>query len=132
KPRYWHAGLCIFGTAAIFGLADYVYFGSFDKLPSLRDIWWLVVLAPLACGAATTLGCGGAALGKRIAAAAVCGVSTGILYTAVSAMSGYNSSIVASCLWRMFIFAILSAVGAILTEIKLPENHMVGQKNVEK
>jgi hypothetical protein len=132
KPRYWHAGLCIFGTAAIFGLADYVYFRNFKGLPSLGDIWWLAVLAPLACGAATTLGCGGAALGKRVAAAAACGVSTGILYTAISAMSGHSSSIVASCVWRMFIFAILSAVGAILTEIKLPENHVVVQKNVEK
>ena len=132
KPRYWHAGLCIFGTAGIFGLADYVYLRNFDSLPSLGDIWWLAVLAPLACGAATTLGCGGAALGKRVAAAAACGASTGILYAAVSAMSGYNSSIVASCVWRMFIFAILSVVGAMITEIKLPENFMVGQKNMEK
>jgi len=131
KPRYWHAGLCIFGAAGVFGLADYVYLRNFDRLPSLGDIWWLAVLAPLICGAATTLGCGGAGLGKRVAAAAFCGASTGILYAAVSAMSGYNGSIVASCVWRMFIFAILSVVGAILTEIKLPENFMVGQKNME-
>ena len=131
KPRYWHAGLCIFGAAGVFGLADYVYLRNFDSLPSLGDIWWLAVLAPLVCGAATTLGCGGATLGKRVAVAAFCGASTGILYVAVSAMSGYNGSIVASCVWRMFIFAILSVVGAILTEIKLPENFMVGQKNME-
>jgi hypothetical protein len=132
NPRYWHAGLCIFGTAGIFGLADYVYFRNFESLPSLGDIWWLALLAPLACGAATTLGCGGAALGKRVAAAAACGVSTGVLYTAISAMSGHNSSIMASCVWRMFIFAIISVVGAMITEIKLPDNWLVGQKNVEK
>ncbi len=132
KPRYWHASLCIFGTAGILGLADYVYFRNFDSLPGLRDIWWLVLLAPLACGAAATLGCGGAALGKRVAAAAACGVSAGVLYTAISAMSGYDNSIVASCVWRMFIFAILSAVGAMITEIKLPDNWLVGQKSVEK
>ncbi|MHC4118562.1 MAG: hypothetical protein ACYSWO_13765 [Planctomycetota bacterium] len=132
EPRYWHAALCVFGTAAIMGLADYVYLGKFDTLPSLRDIWPLAVLAPLACGAALTLGCGGAALGKRIVAAAACGVSTGLLYTAVSAMSGQNSSIVVSCVWRVFIFTILSVVGAIITEIKLPENFMVRQKNMEK
>ncbi len=132
RPRYWHVGLCVFGTAGILGLADYIYLGKFDSLPSLGDIWWLAISAPLACGAALTLGCGGAALGKRIAAAAVCGALTGMLYAAVSAMSGYNSSIVASCVWRMFIFAILTVVGATITEIKLPENFMVRQKNVEK
>jgi len=93
KPRYWHTGLCIFGTAAIFGLADYVYLVNFDNLPILRDIWWLVILAPLACGAALTLGCGGAALGKRIAAAAVCGALAGMLYAALSATTGYSGTI---------------------------------------
>ncbi|MBL7185723.1 MAG: hypothetical protein ISS70_05305 [Phycisphaerae bacterium] len=132
KPRYWHAGLCIFGTAAVLGVADYVYLINFDNLPNLRDIWPLAILAPLLCGAALTLGCGGAALGKRIAVAAACGALAGMLYAAVSAMSGYNSSIVASCVWRMFIFAILSVVGAIVTEIKLPENFMIRQKIVEK
>jgi len=132
EPRYWHAALCVFGTTAVLGLADYIYMGKFDSLPSLRDIWPLAVLAPLFCGAALTLGCGGAALGKRIAAAAACGASTGMLYAAVSAMSGYNSSIVTSCVWRMFIFAILSVVGAMITEIKLPENFMIQQKIVEK
>lgn len=120
KPRYWHAGLCIFGTAVIFGLADYIYLSNFDTLPSLSDIWWLSLAVPLICGAATTLGCGGAALGNRITAAAACGASAGVIYTAISAMSGYNSSIVAICVWRIFIFAILSAIGAIITEIKLP------------
>ena len=42
-----------------------------------------------------------------------------------------NSSIVASCVWRMFIFSILSAIGAIITEIKLPENWMIERKSVE-
>jgi hypothetical protein len=132
EPRYWHAAPCIFGTAAILGLADYIYLGRFDSMPSLGDIWPLAVLAPLLCGAALTLGCGGAALGKRIVAAAVSGVLTGMVYTAVSAMSGYNSSIVVTCIWRMFIFSILSVVGAVITEIKLPENFMIRQKIVEK
>ncbi len=132
KPRYWHAGLCVFGTVAALGLADYIYLGKFDSLPSLRDIWPLAILAPLLCGAALTLGCGGAALGKRIAAAAACGALTGMLYAAVSAMSGDSSSIVVNCVWRMFVFAILSVVGAVVTEIKLPENFMIRQKDVEK
>jgi hypothetical protein len=125
KPRYWHVGLCAVATAGILGLADYIYLGKFDSLPSLIDIWWLVVLAPLVCGAAVTLGCGGAALGKRFAAAAFCGALTGGLYTATSAILSHNSDIAASCVWRTFIFGILSTIGAMVTEIKLPEKWRV-------
>jgi hypothetical protein len=121
KPRYWHAGLCAVATAGILGLADYIYLQNFGELPGLRDIWWLVILAPLICGAAVTMGCGGAALGKRFTGAAVCGALTGGLYAAVSAILSHNSEIVASCIWRIFIFAILSTIGSIITELKLPE-----------
>lgn len=131
KPRYWHASLCSLATAAVFGIADRIYLGHFGELPRLGNIWPLAILAPLACGAVLTLGCGGAALGRRIAVAAACGAAAGILYTAISAMSGFHAGIVAGCVWRMFIFAILSAIGAILTEIKLPDNWPAGQKNVE-
>lgn len=124
KPRYWHVGLCAIGAAGIFGLVDFAYLRNFGELPSLRDIWWFAMLVPLACGAAATLGCGGAPLWKRIVAAALCGVVVGVLYTAVSAILSYNGGIVASCVWRVFIFAILSTIGAIVTELKLPNTDM--------
>ena len=81
---------------------------------------------PLLCGVAVTLGAGGASLPKRITGGAVCGGAVGILYTAVSAILSYGGSIelgelTAECVWRVFIFAILSAIGVILTELKLPE-----------
>ena len=125
KPRYWHAGLCAVATAGILGLADFIYLRNFDEIPGLRDIWWLVILATLICGAAVTLGCGGAALGKRIVTAAVCGVLAGALYAGISVLLSHNGGIVASCIWRMFIFAILTTVGALATEIKLPESYKV-------
>ncbi len=121
KPRYWHAGVSAVVTAGILGLVDLAYMRHFGELPGLRDIWPLAVLAPLACGAAVTLGCRGATLGKRVITAAVCGVSAAVLYTVASAMLGDNGAIVASCIWRIFIFAILSTSGAIITELKLPE-----------
>ena len=71
-----------------------------------------------------TLGCGGAKLWKRIAAAAICGIVLGVLYTAVSALLVQRMAvgdIASACLWRVFVFAILSTVGAIATELKLPE-----------
>ncbi len=121
KPRYWHAGLCAVVAAGILGLADFVYLRNFDRLPSLGDIWWLVVLVPLFCGAGVTLGCRGAVLWKRIVAATVCSVMAVVLYTAVSAVLGQTTGIVVSCVWRTFIFAIGSTITAIVTEIWLPE-----------
>jgi hypothetical protein len=125
KPRYWHAGFCAVVTAGILGLADYIYMNNYGELPGLRDIWWLVILATLTCGAAVTLGCGGAALGKRIVTAAVCGVLAGAIYAGISVFLSRDGGIVASCIWRMFIFAILTTVGAIATEIKLPDSYKV-------
>ena len=125
KPRYWHAGLCAVATAGMLGLADYIYFQNLGEMPGLRDIWCLVILATLICGVAVTLGCRGAALGKRIVTAAACGVLAGALYAGISALLSYNGGIVASIIWRMFIFATLTTVGAIVTEIKLPESYKV-------
>jgi len=124
KPRYWHVGF--WAVVAAFGLAsaDYNYLNNVGNLPGLKDIWWLVVLVPLVCGAVVTLGCGGAKLWKRIAAAAICGIALGVLYTAVSAVLVKRMAagdIAAACVWRVFVFAILSTVGAIATELKLPE-----------
>ena len=121
KPRYWHVGLYAAAAAVIFGLADFVHLRNTAELPSLREIWWLVVFVPLACGAGVTLGCGGAALWRRVIAATVCGVVVGLLYTAISAILQYNGGIMASCAWRVFIFAVLSTAGAVVTELKLPD-----------
>jgi len=121
KARYWHAGVAAIAAAAALALVDFVYLRHFGELPGLRDIWLPALLAPLACGAAVTLGCRGAALAKRIITAAICGVSAAVLYTIASAILSDNSGIVASCIWRIFIFAVLSTVGAIVTELKLPE-----------
>ncbi|MFC1794687.1 hypothetical protein ACFL3Q_13990, partial [Planctomycetota bacterium] len=125
KPRYWHAGFCAVATAGMLGLVDLIYLRNFSEMPDLRDIWWLVILATLTCGTAVTLGCGGATLGKRIVTAAVCGVLAGALYAGISVFLSHNGGIVASSIWRMFIFAILTTVGAVATEIKLPDSYKV-------
>jgi hypothetical protein len=70
-----------------------------------------------------TLGCGGAVLWKRIIAAMACGAAVGLLYTGARAMLGSSGvgseNLVAGCVWRIFVFTILSAVGAIAAELKL-------------
>jgi hypothetical protein len=126
KPRYWHVGLCAAAATAILGLADFVYINRTGELPSLKNIWLLVIALSLVCGVVVTLGCGGATVGKRIIAAAACGILIGLLYTAFSIILSQNSGIVAENIlargmWRIFIFAILSTIGAIVTELRLPD-----------
>jgi hypothetical protein len=126
KPRYWHVALYVFVAVLIFGVADFTYFKTKGALPNLKNIWWLVVIVPLLCGMGITLGCRGAALGKRIIAAVFCGIAVGAFYTMSSAILSRSSGIAAEnpvviSMWRMFIFAVLSTIGAIATELKLPE-----------
>ena len=124
EKRYWHIGLCAVAAAGIFGIADFAYYRSVGNLPDLKEIWFIAVLVPLVCGAVVTLGCGGATLGKRFVSATVCGVTVAVFYTAVSAMLGHSggitaAKIVASCIWRMFVFSLFSLMGVIITELML-------------
>jgi len=126
KPRYWHVGLCIIAAVIPFALADVTYLRTTAEMPGLRNVWYLVVLVPLVSGALVTLGCGGAALTRRILAAATWGMLTGLAHTIFSVVLAHVKALdmdgfVATCLWQMFIFAILSTAGAIATELKLPE-----------
>jgi len=126
KNRYWHIGMCAIAASAIFGAADYAYLLRVGELPDLKTIWWLTILVPIACGALVTLGGGGAEIWKRIIGAAVCGLTVGIFYTAVTAVVGHgmdiaSGDIAAKLLWRLFLFSMLSSLGAILTELNLAD-----------
>jgi hypothetical protein len=126
EKQYWHILLCALAAAGVFGFADFIYLRNTGALPGLKEIWWLALLVPMSCGAVVTLGCGGAALWKRIVGAAVCGVLLGVFYTVASAgLQGDDAllpgAIMASCIWRIFVFAIFSVIGAIIMELKLPD-----------
>jgi hypothetical protein len=124
QPRYWHIVLYAAVMAGAFGLVDFAYLKNIGELPRLRDIWPLVTLLPLVCGAAVTLGCAGAGLGRRIAAAAGGGAAAAGFYTAASATLGADittGQVITGLVWRIFVFAVLSIIGAIITELKLPD-----------
>jgi hypothetical protein len=126
KPRYWHISLCALGGAAVFALADRVYFQNAGSLPRLRDIWWLIVLLPAACGAFVTLGSRGAALWRRFVSATVCGIVAALLHAIASSTAAYADGLPASlfvkrCVYAVFVFSIFSTIGAIVTELKLPD-----------
>ena len=117
KPRYRHVGSVVILAAIVFGLADFIYFNKTQALPSLRDIWWLSAIVPLGCGMVVTLGCGGTSRAKRFIAATICGISVGALYTGISVI--ISGQIAGNCAWRVFVFGLLSVIGAVLTELKL-------------
>ncbi len=124
KPRYWHVGF--WAVVAAFGLCsvDYNYLNNAGNTPGLRDIWYLVILVPLACGGVVTIGCGGAKLWKRFVAATICGIALGLLYPVLSGLLVNKkpiSDIAVACILPAFIFAVVSTIGAVSTELRLPE-----------
>ena len=126
KPRYRHIVLCAAVMAGAFGLVDFAYLKNVGELPNLLNIWPLAALLSLVCGAVVTLGCGGAGLGRRIAAAAGGGAAAAGFYTAASAALGSGAAITTgqvttALAWRIFVFAVLSTIGAVITELKLPD-----------
>lgn len=122
KPsRYWHIAFVSLFVALIFGLADYYYTQNHMPLPGLKDILWVTLIIPMIAGAFVTLGFGGASLGKRISGAAICGIVVAILYTFISAVLGMDEGVATQFAWRVFTFSIFTTIGAIITELKIPD-----------
>ena len=109
-PRYWH--IIPIAVAASVAL---LLFGKWHfRLAA--------VLICFICGAYVTIFCGRAVLLKRFSASAVAGFLTAVLYTAFSITSGgLTSDVVVSALWQCFGFTLMAVIGAILTELSLPD-----------
>jgi hypothetical protein len=111
----------------LFAIVDLAYRHQGLEPPSLPDIWYLAILIPALAGAAVTAGAGGTVLGRRIVQAAVCGVATGALYALAHNLLGSwqgPAELAKLLIWRVFIFTILTVIGAIITELKLPAPHI--------
>jgi hypothetical protein len=124
EPRYWHLVLCAVGGAAIFSLADHAYLNEAGVLPELMETWALTAMVPLLCGALATLGAGGARLWKRVAGAALCGAAVALFSLVFSGCMGYGigfGEIAVQFAWRAFAFMTLTSLGAMITELQLPE-----------
>jgi hypothetical protein len=125
-PRYWHIILCAIAGTGIFVTADMLYMDKLGELPNLRAIRGFAVIVPFLIGTIVTLGAGGAALWKRIAGAALCGVVVGVFSAVVSGLLGASapvgvSTIAITGIWRAFVFTLVSVMGVLLTELKMPE-----------
>jgi hypothetical protein len=125
--RRWHVGACVLVGAALCGLVNYYHLNAAGRFPTLQEYAWLTILLPLLGGVVVTLGSGGAGFGRRIAAAALCGVLTAGAATLVSAWiaqahpAAETYALAVQGVWRVFIFGILATAGAGLTELALPE-----------
>jgi len=80
----------------------------------------------LLSGAIISLGAGGAALWKRIVGAAICGGSAGLLSIILSGCIGYEmglefGELAVHFVWRAFALIIATSLGALITELQLPE-----------
>lgn len=126
--RYWHIPLCAAAAAVAFAIADCVWLGQIGTIPTLRDIWYATILLPVFCGSAVTLYAGGMKLWKRFVWAAAAGLFAGILYTIATALIiGISDSGVAfPARWpfRLFFLAVLSCIGAIITELRMPSANL--------
>lgn len=126
KPRLWHIPFCALVPAVLFGLAEVIYFDKTGHLPRLRNIWYLVIILPYLAGSATTLLAGGMVRWKRIISATISGVLTGGFYAIITifiaqskGMEFAAGDVISWFAWRMFPFAIISTLAAIITELKL-------------
>ena len=114
-------------------MVDFFYIKLAGEIPYLKNIWWLVIFLTLISGSVVTRWCGGARIGKRILAAAVCGAGIALFYTLISAFVwNYYSlgmdDLLVVCMWRLFFFTLFTTIGAILTEIRLPDPDLISGK----
>jgi hypothetical protein len=126
QPRYGHMVVCALAATGIFVVVDLLSMQQSGELPGLNEIWGFALVVPLLCGTAVTLGAGGAVIWKRIIGAALCGIAMGICSTVISAGIGADNTIGISviainCIWRAFVFTIISVLGVMVTELTLPE-----------
>ncbi|MBD3418725.1 MAG: hypothetical protein GF398_01280 [Chitinivibrionales bacterium] len=124
--RYWHAALYLIAAASLFFGAGLLLVENRGSLPGLKEIWYLMLGVPLLLGAGITTGAGSLSLGKRIILAALTGLVTGLAMGSITlyfdpTLMQNTGSIIGMFVWRAFVLTIFATVGAILTELMLPD-----------
>jgi hypothetical protein len=110
-----------------------------SSLQSLKSVWPAAVIVPLLAGAAVTAGGGGLTLSRRTILATCSGIALGAAYALLHVLAGdaaagdgggepllllvprFAGRLVAAAVWPTFVFAIGATLGALATEILLPE-----------
>jgi hypothetical protein len=123
--RYWHIPLCALAAAAVFFLIDWIWLRQTGSIPMLKNIWCATVFIPAVCGSVVTIFAGGMRLWKRFVWSAATGALAGLFYTVANtfivSLSGSGFVLPARWPFRLFFFAVFACIGAIITELKLPD-----------
>lgn len=119
KPRYWQIVPSAIIAGCVLGGFDYLHMSVLGTAPSLRDILPVAIVIPAVTGMVVTIAAGGTVLWKRIISAVVAGCLTAVLYSCLSSVITHQMP--ANIVWRIFAFTVFSTVGAILTELMLPD-----------
>ncbi|MBL7082243.1 MAG: hypothetical protein ISS41_01275 [Candidatus Aminicenantes bacterium] len=133
KPRFRHIPLCVLSGVLLLALMDLIYFNFTGFIPTFGNIWWFALWIPVFAAAAASSWSGGAALSKRIFAAALSGGLIGLLYTVINKLLssflvqdkkelivflqllGRNSP---TAFWIIFLFTIVAILGAFVAETR--------------
>ena len=133
--RLWHLPAAVLTAAAIFILAHWGYHLHTGHLPGEENVWFvrplfcLFFFVPLAAGWAATYFAGGLTRGKRILAAAGTGLTAALLYSLAAFGLEHTWEMTAvpfvvPLIWRCFVLTVFAAIGAFVTEMKLPDPEM--------
>ncbi|MHC4292432.1 MAG: hypothetical protein ACYSTR_09510, partial [Planctomycetota bacterium] len=127
--RLWHipAAACL--AVGIFAASHYGYFIKSGIEPTTGNTWFikplfcLIFFVPLAAGWVVTRFAEGLSRGKRVGAAAVCGLLTGIVYSLAAFRMEQQwdleqMALLVPMIWRAFAMAIFCTLGAVTAEIR--------------
>ena len=124
-PRYWHMALCLIaGILVVVGL-DVILAGDDRIIPDLKTIWYLAVAGPLVWGVVIAYFALGTARWRRVVGAAACGALVGAGSSVLSGMlmgliGPDTTAVIVNAIWRAFVFAIGSVIGALVAETLMP------------
>ncbi len=133
KTRAWHISLCVFAGLVVLAAIGWFYFLQTGTLPSLKNIWWIVMWIPILTGVAITVWAGGARMSKRILLSASGGIALALCYALLDTTMGvfvlpsgnkilsamqFLGQVGVSALWKTFLFTFLSIVSALFTETR--------------
>jgi len=130
RPSWWAVPAAAVIGAAFTAIVEFLFVRSAGRLPALKDVWWVVFLAPIAAGFLASLWSRRAKMGKRVAAGITAGALVGLAYGLVNTFlaplfPGFIASSAAAAgsawmpiLWKTFIFALLGIPGAFIAETR--------------
>jgi len=133
KTRAWHIPLCVFAGMVVITAIGWFYFLQTGHLPSLKNIWWIVMWVPILTGVAVTVWAGGARMSKRILLSAAGGIALALCYALLDTTMGvfvfpsgknvlsvmqFLGQVGVSALWKTFLFTFLAIISALFTEIR--------------